>query len=146
MRPEGTITEDLPATANLPTSSKRRPGRIRRNLPLILASVAVILSGAALASGSSAGPAGPQGTQGVQGVQGEQGPVGDTGPQGDRGPRGSAGAAGAAGAAGSSSSGSSAGSSNVSPNTREQACRDTYKDILTAAQINTYCVPGGMLY
>jgi hypothetical protein len=34
----------------------------------------------------------------------------------------------------------------VSSGTREQACRDTYKGILTQAQIDTYCVPGGNLY
>jgi hypothetical protein len=34
----------------------------------------------------------------------------------------------------------------VSANEQEQACRDTYADSLTQAQIDTYCVPGGILY
>ncbi len=125
-----------PVTAE---DAPKRPGRIRRNLPLILSSAALGVALISLGT-SHTGPQGPAGTQGVQGVQGipgQQGSIGDTGPEGPRGARGPAGTAAAA-------SGSSGGSSGVTVGTKQQACIDTYTSLgMSKSQIDTYCQPGG---
>jgi hypothetical protein len=68
---------------------------------------------------------------------------------GHRGPRGHPGTTGATGASSQGSSGGGSGNEpgiNPATNQRQQACIDTYTGTLSAAQINQYCAPGGLLY
>jgi hypothetical protein len=62
------------------------------NVMLILAALALVLSGIALSIPGNAGPSGPAGLEGETGVAGPAGPVGPAGPAGAEGPRGDTGA------------------------------------------------------
>jgi hypothetical protein len=76
-------------------------------------------------------------------VAGIQGPQGGRGPRGHRGPAGADGAAAPAPAAVPASGGST---SAGAVDEKQQACIDTFQGILSQAQVDQYCAPGGMYY
>jgi hypothetical protein len=139
----------MPASQATPdgqdSPAPRKRNWFRRNLAVILASAALVMSLISLASHGAQGLPGPAGPQGTQGTQGATGPAGPAGPKGATGAAGAQGQAGADGTTTAPSSGSGSGSGSVPASEKEQACRDTYANTLTKAQIDTYCVSGGIL-